>query len=80
MELLFELIFSTLFELIFAALAAGAEYAFYKTQKRAWMWIFGLIAISAMIWWRGTAFWTTWALAGGWLATLFYLDRRIRQG
>ncbi len=34
MELLFELIFSAFFEIVFAAFAAGAEYAFYKTQKR----------------------------------------------
>ncbi len=51
-ELLFELIFSALFEILFAAFAAGAEYAFYKTQKRAWMWIFGIAAIAVMIWWR----------------------------
>ncbi len=56
-----------LFEIIFAAFAAGAEYAFYKTQKRAWMWIFGAIAIGVMIWWRGSGLWTTWPWrAAGW--------------
>jgi uncharacterized protein (DUF983 family) len=79
LELLFELVFSALFELVFAAFAAGAEYAFYKTQKRAWMWIVGVIAIGVMIWWRGAAVWTTWALASGWLAALLYFDWRIRQ-
>ena len=74
MELLFELVFSFLFEVVFALIFGAAEYAFYKTQKRLWMWVFGFAAIGLMIWWRGAGLWTTWALAAGWLAALAYLD------
>ena len=73
MELLLDLVVSLLFEFVFAA----GEYAFYKTHRRVWMWIFGLIGIGAMVWWRGPGFWTTWAIAAGWLAVLVYLDSRL---
>ncbi len=43
------------------------------------MWIFGIVAIGAMIWWRGAGLWTTWALAGGWVAALVYFDWRMRR-
>ena len=77
MEILFEFVFGILFELVFAAIFGAAEYAFYKTHKRIWMWVFGLAAIALMIWWRGTGFWTTWALGAGWLAMLVWFDRRL---
>jgi hypothetical protein len=79
MEFLFELVFSFLFEIVFALLAGAAEYAFYKTHKRIWMWVFGIAAIALMIWWRGAHLWTSYALAAGWLAVLGYMDWRLRS-
>jgi hypothetical protein len=77
MGILLEIIFSLLFEVVFALLAGAAEYAFYKRQKRFWMWAFGIVGIGVMIWWRGPQLWTTYAVALGWLACLVFLDRRL---
>jgi hypothetical protein len=78
-EFLFELVFSFVFEVIFAAVAGGAEYALFKTRKRFWMWVVGVLCIAGMGWWRGPRNWTTWLLAGGWVAMLAYLDRRLMR-
>jgi hypothetical protein len=79
MGLLFELVFSLLFEIVFVLFAGAAEYAFYKSHKRFWMWAFGVVAIALMIWWRGAHLWTSYALALGWLGVLVFMDRRLRS-
>jgi Flp pilus assembly protein TadB len=77
MELLIGLLLEFLFEVVFAGLIAGVEYGFARTGKRFWMWALGAAVISFVVWWRGPALWTTWAIAGSWLALLVFLDSRI---
>jgi hypothetical protein len=79
MEALLGILLQFLLDALFIGIFGSPLYPAAKAGRRFWVWVPGLLALAAFVYWRGVAQLATWAIAAVGVVALAVLDRLVAR-